>query len=81
MTKHILLSSVFLLCCTAMVFANDEDSEDSAIRVYDANETLVYETTSKKDVDSFIRLLKESIEEALHSVAFTQIPEKANVLY
>ncbi|MGI5100209.1 hypothetical protein E4N70_10610 [Treponema vincentii] len=81
MTKRLFFCAAFLLCAV-LAFAVDNSKEDiSAIRVYDANDTLVCELKRDKDREAFNALLMESIAVAADNAAFTQAPKNAKIAY
>lgn len=81
MTKRLFFYAAFLLCAV-LAFAGDNSKEDiSAIRVYDANDTLVCELKRDKDRAAFNALLMESIAVAADNAAFTQAPKNAKIAY
>jgi len=81
MMKRIFFYAAFVLC-TAFVFATDgEDGDVSAVKVYDAKDTLVCELMEDADIKAVISLLKESIASAIDNAAFTQVPENTEIAY
>ncbi len=81
MMKRVFFCAVFMLC-TAFVFAADEeDRDDSAVKVYDAKDTLVCELTEDAHIRAVVSLLKESIAVAIDNAAFTQVLKNTAIAY
>ena len=81
MMKRIFFYAAFVLC-TAFVFAADgEDGDVSAVKVYDAKDTLVCALMEDADIKAVISLLKESIASVIDNAAFTQVPENTVIAY
>ena len=79
--KRIFFYAAFVLCAV-FVFAADEEAGDvSAVKVYDAKDTLVCALTEDADIKAVISLLRESIAAAIDNAAFTQVPKNAEIAY
>lgn len=81
MMKRVFFFAVFVLCAVFVFAADEEDSDDSAVKVYDAKDTLVCELTEDANIRAVVSLLKESIAVAIDNAAFTQVPKNTAIAY
>ena len=79
--KRVFFFAVFVLCAVFVFAVDEEDSDDSAVKVYDAKDTLVCELTEDANIRAVVSLLKESIAVAIDNAAFTQVPENTEIAY
>ena len=81
MMKRVFLFAVFVLCAVFVFAADEEDSDDSAVKVYDAKDTFVCALTEDANIRAVVSLLKESIAVAIDNAAFTQVPKNTAIAY
>ena len=79
--KRVFFFAAFVLCATFVFAADEEDGDVSAVKVYDAKDTLVCELTEDAHIRAVVSLLKESIAIAIDNAAFTQVLKNTAIAY